>query len=120
MLVTVGAVIVAALLWPELGILQLLTHFEGSSIFLFRKMCDLPHTCNAHNQTHQYLFVLIVDYDAHLKTFLHFGEFPAKCFHNQLGKELTQAFRETEQALKDHLIITPFKSVVRFCFHIIY
>ena len=120
MLVTVGAVIVASLLWPELGIRQLLIHFEGSSIFLFRKMCDLPHTCNAHNQTHQYLFVLIVDYGAHLKTFLHFGEFPAKCFHNQVGKELTQAFRETEQALKDHLIITPFKSVVRFCFHIIY
>ena len=91
MLVTVGAVIVAALLWPELGILQLLTHFEGSSIFLFRKMCDLPH---------QYLFVLIVDYDAHLKTFLHFGEFPAKCFHNQVGEELTQALRETETALK--------------------
>ena len=68
MLVTVGAVIVAALLWPVLGILQLLTHFEGSSIFLFRKIYDLPHTCNAHNQTHQYLFVLIVDYGAHLKS----------------------------------------------------
>ena len=69
---------------------------------------------------HDQQFVLIVDYGAHLKTFLHFGEFPAKRFHNQVGKELTQAFRETEQALKDHLIITPFKSVVRFCFYIIY
>ena len=86
MLVTVGAVIVAALIWPELGILQLLTHFEGSSIFLFRKMCDLPLTCNAHNQTHQYLFVLIVDYGAHLKHFCILVSFQPNAFIIKLEK----------------------------------
>ena len=131
MLVTVGAVNVAAYLWPVLGILQLLTHrailkaprnYKKKCLIMFIQVLfsitNQIHNIKPISICLRSFWISIVVYI--WKAFFP-GEFTAKSFHNQVGEQLTQALRETEQDFRNYLIITSFnKPVVRFWFHIIY